>query len=72
MRLSRRVQLWLADRHPGFDRPGVYRRSPSVAGRANDWDALLIAMIAVPLIGIGAIGLCAGLFAAACIVAAWL
>jgi hypothetical protein len=76
MKPSRKVQLWLADRHPAFDRPSLYRRPAPGAVMAepvaSGWDALLIGTASLVLIAIGVCGLLFGLFLAGVIVSTWL
>lgn len=69
------VALWLADRHPVFDRPGLYRRPPvtlsSTAPKVTGWDAMLIGTISMVLIAVGIGGLLFALFLAGVIVSTW-
>jgi hypothetical protein len=70
------VALWLADRHPAFDRPGLYRRPPvtlsSTQPTATGWDALLIGTASLVLILVGIGGLIFSLFLVGVIVSTWL
>ena len=75
MRLSRKIQLWLADRNPAFDRPSLYRRPPVLAAAkpaSRVWDTILLVMIGMPLIGFGLLGLAFALLAFLAIVSSWL
>lgn len=61
--MTRKLQLWMADRNPAFDKPSLYRRSfePQPV-RPKGWDAVLIGMVSLLLFFIGMGGLLIGLF----------
>jgi hypothetical protein len=72
MKLSRKAQLWLADRHSIFDKPGLYRRSQaSETPTATGWDAVLLSLVSLILLAAGMLGLGLGVFLIAVVVSTW-
>ncbi|MDR7257781.1 hypothetical protein J2X47_001961 [Sphingomonas sp. BE270] len=72
MKTSRRLQLWLADQSPAFDRPSLYRRTVRAEPKGvTGWDAVLLAMVSMFLCFVGLAGLLVGLFVLGVIVSTW-
>lgn len=67
--------MWLADKHPTFDRVSVYRRKPEIVRdtgpKLSGWDAVLMLMVSIPMILIGLFGVIVGLFVLGVIVSTW-
>jgi hypothetical protein len=61
MKLSRKLQLYLADKSPAFDRPSVYRRPMELTAKPKlgfvDMVGLLLFSLVVGIIGLLAIGI---------------
>ncbi|HEX7854435.1 MAG TPA: hypothetical protein VF503_12140 [Sphingobium sp.] len=58
MKTLRKVQFWLADRHPTFDRPSLYRRpyeQPPAKMSLADRVILMVISTALLIFGIGAL-----------------